>query len=115
MRCLEQTTHIPRILDSMGIWHRGIWRLSNEASPDEDCMHGLFKAEYTCKYLEDYADYFVIAGRSLRDRIMFNTHLDTVEKSGDGRWSLLCTDLDGKINSKTISTASLMMANGQDS
>ena len=78
--------------------------------PDEDSMNVLFKAEYTCKVLRDYADHFVLLARSLRDCIMLNTHSDIEEKSDDGCWSLSCNNPDSGSNGRVLLTLLLMMA-----
>ncbi|KAI1335895.1 putative dimethylaniline monooxygenase [Xylariaceae sp. FL0016] len=53
------------------------------------------------------------AGQTLRDRIQFNTHVDSIRKV-DGKWQLACNDT--KTKSRTSILASrLMMANGQSS
>lgn len=77
--------------------------------PKEDCMHGHFRAEYTTKYLEDYVDTMNSAGRSLRDCILFNTRVRSVEKKG-GRWSISCISSSGK--TFTLFSKRLMVANG---
>lgn len=53
--------------------------------PTEEDYYGFFPAKYVTKYLEDYADDHVYAGRSLRDRIRFNSHIHAVRKK-DGLW-----------------------------
>jgi dimethylaniline monooxygenase (N-oxide forming) len=85
-----------------------------ERPPEEDSMHGLFRAKYTGKYLEDYVDYINIGGRSLRDRIRFNVHVQHAEKRDD-LWHLICTGPDGKSNVKSLTASRLMVANGQAS
>lgn len=85
-----------------------------EPPPEEDTMNTLFKAKYTGKYLENYVDHIKVAGRSLRDRIQFNVHVQSVEKRGD-RWYLLCAGPDGKSDARSLTTVRLMMANGQAS
>ncbi|KAH7087175.1 flavin-binding monooxygenase-like protein-like protein [Paraphoma chrysanthemicola] len=60
-----------------------------ERAPEEDCMNDLFKSKYTGKYLEDYVDHIKVDGHSLRDRIHFNIHIQSVEKR-DGRRELKC-------------------------
>jgi hypothetical protein len=84
-----------------------------ERPPEEDMKNDLFKATYTTKYLEDYADHIRISGRSLRDRIQFDVKICTVNKK-DGRWRLACTNRDGN-DSRFITAQRLMMANGQAS
>ena len=48
-----------------------------ERPPPQDCMNDLFRAKYTTKYLEDYVDNMSHAGQTLRDRIQFNTHVQS--------------------------------------
>ncbi|KAF2708716.1 flavin-binding monooxygenase-like protein-like protein [Pleomassaria siparia CBS 279.74] len=83
--------------------------------PEEDCKNDLFRAKYTTKYLEDYVDKIRITDRSLRDRIQFNTRVQSITKV-DGRWHLSCIvskDKSDKGNTKLIVSAKLMIADGQ--
>jgi dimethylaniline monooxygenase (N-oxide forming) len=82
--------------------------------PEEDTMNDLFKAKYTGKYLEEYADHVRAAGRSLRDRIQFNVHVRSVQKHGD-RWHLACSKPGREQDIRSLTAARLMMANGQAS
>jgi hypothetical protein len=77
-------------------------------------MNDLFRAKYTLKYLEDYANHVHAAGRSLRDRIQFNINVQSIEKRGS-RWFLTCSGPNGKNNTITLTASLLMMANGQTS
>ncbi|KAK8037662.1 dimethylaniline monooxygenase [Apiospora marii] len=52
-------------------WTHGIAEFSDmpmERPPAEDCMHDLFRAKYTTKYLEDYVNKMSHSGKTLRDR-----------------------------------------------
>jgi dimethylaniline monooxygenase (N-oxide forming) len=98
-------------------WAYGIAEFADmpmERPPAEDSMNDLFKAKYTMKYIEDYADNRKFAGRSLRDRVQFNTNVKSVEKV-DSRWQLSCTMSKEGGTQKDIFAARLMVANGQAS
>ncbi|KAF2831603.1 hypothetical protein CC86DRAFT_141355 [Ophiobolus disseminans] len=77
-------------------------------------MYDMFKAKYTGKYLEDYVDHVHASGQSLRDRIQFNVHVRSVEKRGNS-WHLVCTGSDKTNDTRILTAARLMMANGQAS
>jgi dimethylaniline monooxygenase (N-oxide forming) len=97
-------------------WTYGIAEFADfamERPPAEDMKQDLFKSKHTTKYLEDYADHIRIAGRSVRDRIQFNVKIGSVDKK-DRRWRLACSDRDGN-NSRIVTAARVMMANGQAS
>ncbi len=49
--------------------------------PLEDQYYGFFPAKYTTAYLESYIDDHVYAGRSIRDRILFNAAVDSVTRA----------------------------------
>lgn len=82
-----------------------------ERPPAEDCMHDLFRAKYTTKYLEDYVDNMSHAGQTLRDRIQFNTHVESIKKV-DGQWRFMCVNKITK-SQRRIFSSRVMMANGQ--
>ncbi|XXG94240.1 hypothetical protein Hte_000494 [Hypoxylon texense] len=97
-------------------WTHGIAEFSDmpmERPPVEDCMHHLFRAKYTTKYLEDYVDTMNHAGKTLRERIQFNTDVETIKKV-NGQWQLLCVDTISK-SQRSMFSSRLMMANGQTS
>ncbi|KAI1148132.1 flavin-binding monooxygenase-like protein-like protein [Nemania diffusa] len=97
-------------------WTHGIAEFSDmpmERPPAKDCMNDLFRAKYTTKYLEDYVDNMSHAGETLRNRIQFNTEVQSIKKV-DGRWQLLCIDAISK-SQRLMSASRLMMANGQSS
>ncbi|KAI0144368.1 flavin-binding monooxygenase-like protein-like protein [Xylariaceae sp. FL1272] len=97
-------------------WTHGIAEFSDmpmERPPEEDCMHDLFRAKYTTKYLEDYVDKMSHSGQTLRDRIQFNTDVQSIKKV-NGRWKLLCVDTNSKAQ-RTLCASRLMVANGQSS
>lgn len=87
--------------------------MAMERPPAEDCMHDLFRAKYTTKYLEDYVDNMSHAGQTLRDRIQFNTRVKSIKKV-DGQWRFMCVDTITKSQRVMISLR-VMMANGQSS
>lgn len=76
-------------------------------------MYDLFRAKYTTKYLEDYVDDKRHAGQTLRDRIQFNTHVESIKKV-DGKWRFTCFDTIAKAR-RTLFSSRVMMANGQAS
>ena len=84
-----------------------------EKPPANDCMHDLFRAKYTTKYLEDYVDSKTHNKRTLRDRIQFNTYVQSIKKVG-GQWQLHCMDVTNG-SERTLFSLRLMMANGQSS
>ncbi|KAI1416787.1 putative dimethylaniline monooxygenase [Hypoxylon sp. FL1857] len=97
-------------------WTHGIAEFSDmpmDRPPDEDCMNDLFRAKYTTKYLEDYVNNMSHAGWTLRDRIQFNTHVESIRKV-NGRWQLLCVDTISK-SERSMFASRLMIANGQSS
>ncbi|KAK8091771.1 hypothetical protein PG997_002132 [Apiospora hydei] len=84
-----------------------------ERPPTEDCMNDLFRAKYTTKYLEDYVNKMSHPEKTLRDRILFNTQVQSIRKV-NGQWEITC--LDGNTRSqRSLSSSKLMMANGQSS
>lgn len=87
--------------------------MAMERPPAEDCMYDLFRAKYTTKYLEKYIDQMSHAGQTLRDRIQFNTHVQSIQKV-DGRWQIQCVDTTSN-SQRAILSSRLMMANGQSS
>ncbi|KAL8791842.1 MAG: hypothetical protein Q9195_005578 [Heterodermia aff. obscurata] len=46
--------------------------------PAEDQYYGFFPARYSTAYLEAYVDSHVYAGQTIRDRVMFNSRVDSV-------------------------------------
>ncbi|KAH7406342.1 flavin-binding monooxygenase-like protein-like protein [Phaeosphaeria sp. MPI-PUGE-AT-0046c] len=97
-------------------WTHGIAEFSDmhmERPPEEDCMNDLFRAKYTTKYLEDYADAKSHNGKTLRDRIRFNMDVETIRKV-DSQWELICVDEKNKLRT-TLVSSKLIMANGQSS
>jgi dimethylaniline monooxygenase (N-oxide forming) len=84
-----------------------------ERPPEEDCMNGLFRAQYTTKYLEEYIDYRSYNGKTVRDRIQFNLDVHSIKKV-DGRWEVRCASTTNMSHVTIVSTR-LMMANGQSS
>ncbi|KAI6085551.1 flavin-binding monooxygenase-like protein-like protein [Hypoxylon rubiginosum] len=97
-------------------WTYGIAEFSDmpmEQPPKEDCMHDLFRAKYTTKYLEDYVRNMSHAGQTLRERIRFNTQVESIRKV-NGQWKLQCIDTISK-SQRTMFSSKLVMANGQSS
>jgi dimethylaniline monooxygenase (N-oxide forming) len=60
--------------------------------PLEDQYWGFFPAKYTTRYLETYVDDHIYNGQSIRNRILFNTPVDRVEKDEDGHWIITSKD-----------------------
>ena len=50
------------------------------APPEEDQYYGFFPGKYTAEYLESYVDDHVYAGHTIRDRILFNARVDSIER-----------------------------------
>ncbi|KAK7917792.1 flavin-binding monooxygenase-like protein-like protein [Apiospora marii] len=97
-------------------WTHGIAEFSDmpmERPPAEDCMHDLFRAKYTTKYLEGYVDKMSHSGKTLRDRIQFNTLVQSIKKV-NGQWQVDCIDVNTKSH-WSMRSLRLMMANGQSS
>jgi cation diffusion facilitator CzcD-associated flavoprotein CzcO len=83
-----------------------------EIPPEEDCKNDCFKAKYTTQYLERYVDHMRHTGRSLRERIQFGIHVQSIEKVGE-KWLLSCKD---SVDQPVVFSASkLMIANGENS
>lgn len=53
--------------------------------PEADCYHDFYRAKYTTDYLHEYCSRQDGAGRTLRDRVVFNTDVESLQKS-DGLW-----------------------------
>ncbi|KAK7972510.1 hypothetical protein PG988_006644 [Apiospora saccharicola] len=97
-------------------WTHGIAEFSDmpmERPPAEDCMQDLFRAKYTTKYLESYVDNMRHCGKTLRDRIQFNTQVKSIKKD-NGKWKIECLDVNTK-SQRSLWSSRLMMANGQAS
>jgi dimethylaniline monooxygenase (N-oxide forming) len=58
----------------------------------DDVYYGFFPARYVTNYLEDYVDSHVYAGESLRERIAFNTAVQSVRQSPSTRFWIVSTD-----------------------
>ncbi|KAK8022517.1 hypothetical protein PG993_013284 [Apiospora rasikravindrae] len=97
-------------------WTHGIAEFSDmpmERPPAKDCMHDLFRAKYTTQYLEDYVNNMSHSGKTLRDRIQFNTQVQSIRKA-NGQWNLVCLDVNTN-SQRSMCSPKLMMANGQSS
>ena len=46
--------------------------------PAEDQYYGFFPAKYSTAYIESYVDDHIYAGRSIRDRVLFKSRVDSV-------------------------------------
>lgn len=62
--------------------------------PAEDQFYGFFPAKYSTAYIESYVDNHIYGGRTIRDRVLFKSRVDSVTKfqSSDV--------VDGTINSR---------------
>ena len=58
----------------------------------DDVYYDFFPAKYVTRYLEDYVDSHVYAGRSLRERIVFNAAVQNVRRDSDTRSWIVSTD-----------------------
>ena len=79
---------------------------------DAPTYYDTFEAKHVTKYLEDYVDYHVYDGLSLRDRIVFGHRVQTVEKM-EGAWTIL-----SKCSGDTelmIKSAKIVVATGNTS
>jgi len=77
--------------------------------PEGDTYYDFFKAKYTTQYLEDYVDRRTFAGRTLRERIRFGSHVHRVVKV-DGKWVISVKDKTG--DTYTIHSTKLIVASG---
>lgn len=48
--------------------------------PAEDQYYGFFPAKYTSTYLESYVDNHTYAGKTIRDRVLLKSHVDSVTR-----------------------------------
>ena len=48
--------------------------------PAEDQYYGFFPAKYSTTYIKNYVDNHIYAGRTIRDRVLFKSHVDSVTK-----------------------------------
>ncbi|KAL8830023.1 MAG: hypothetical protein Q9170_005924 [Blastenia crenularia] len=79
--------------------------------PEEDQYYGFFPGKYTTAYLESYVDDHTYSGRSIRDRISFNSTVDSVTKTGEPpmHWTIVYN------TDHTIRTLKLIDATGMTS
>lgn len=77
--------------------------------PEGNTYYDFFKAEHTTQYLEDYVDRRTFAGRTLRERIQFGSHVRRVMKL-DGKWVISVKDKTG--DTYTIHSTILIVASG---
>jgi len=77
-------------------------------NPDPDDVYfDFFPAKYVTKYLEDYVDSHIYAGKSLRERIRFNAAVQSVWQNRDtGLWIASADKLS------VLSTSKLMICAG---
>lgn len=80
--------------------------LKMQDPPKEDRIGDCFKAKCMSDYLQDFAERMVHEGKSLRDRLrraeIVNITKD--ERKENGRWHLLCRDLTGHEDVRTLIT-----------
>lgn len=77
--------------------------------PPEDQYYGFFPARYVTAYLESYVDDHIYNGRTLRDRIEFNIHVDKIERRSDETWFISCH------GGRELETSKLIDATGMTS
>jgi len=73
----------------------------------EDQYYGFFPAKYVTAYLECYVDNHKYNGQTLRERIMFNVHVDKIERKSDDTW-LIFRNGDSKLESSKLIDATGM-------
>lgn len=74
--------------------------------------NGFFEAGAMTDYLEDYVDQHMYDGRSIRDRILFRTSVDKLEKV-DSTWHIHCTKDDS--TSLVLKAPQVIVASGATS
>ena len=77
--------------------------------PDEDTHHEFFKSKHTTQYLEKYIDHHRFAGRSLRDRIVFNFTVNSITKL-EGKW--IISGRDSSMAVKDYCATKVIVASG---
>lgn len=77
--------------------------------PEEDTYFEFFKSKHTTQYLENYIDHHCFAGRSLRDRILFNFKVDSIRKL-ERKW--IISGSDSARAPKRLCTAKVIVASG---
>ncbi|MCJ1478765.1 monooxygenase [Lambiella insularis] len=74
--------------------------------PTDQNHHGFFPAKYVTRYLETSVCGSVHQGKTLRQRILFSTPVQNVEKNDQGRWTVHHS------NGQTLITSKLVVATG---
>lgn len=64
--------------------------------PLSDQYYGFFAAHHITAYLSAYVDNHVYNHRTLRDRILFSTHVAKVERTEEGGWRIFVKRRHGK-------------------
>lgn len=72
--------------------------------PEDDCYHDFYRARYTTDYLYQYCDREDNRGRTLRDRMIFDTNVRSVRKIYD-KWII-------RSDSTTLYAPKVMIASG---
>jgi dimethylaniline monooxygenase (N-oxide forming) len=78
--------------------------------PTEDVYYDLFKAKHTTNYLESYVDHHKWVGKSLRERILLNTEVQSVSRASNG-WAVNCQNRE-KGTKVNFQAAKLIIASG---
>ena len=79
----------------------------------EPTYHDIFEAKHVTTYLEDYIDSHVFDGKILRDRIIFNFSVASIEKKND-TWTVY-RESNGESPSAKVKAKRLMIASGMTS
>lgn len=78
--------------------------------PEDDIYYEFFKAKHTTAYLERYVDEHTFAGKTLRERIQFNSEVLKVSKT-NGKW-LISAQLKTIGDIEGFSSPKLIVASG---
>ena len=83
-----------------------------ELPPEEETYHDTFRAKHVTAYLEKYIDSHVYAGRTIRDRMLFNFTVQSIHKDEmDERWTIRGIDQRSR-SAKTYLSSKVMVATG---
>lgn len=81
--------------------------------PNEETYHDIFRSKHVTKYIEDYIDTHVYSGTSIRDRIVFDFSVSTMEKEKD-IWIVHSQPRDQR-PARSFRSRKLMIATGMTS
>ncbi|CAO2651136.1 Nn.00g094330.m01.CDS01 [Neocucurbitaria sp. VM-36] len=88
-------------------WSHGLSEFSDlpmTRPPEVDCYHDFYRAKYTTDYLDQYCSRQDKSGRTLRDRMIFNVDIQSVEKIHD-LWNV-------RSKTETFTAPKVMVASG---